>query len=142
GDVGDDELPIVEPRDAEVGDERGERIVGDLRSRAGERREERRLARVRQTGEAHVRQELELEPDLAALAFATVLGDPRRAAGAAHEPRVALAGRAAARDHELPAWGHEVGDPPPRRLRAPHPADRAAPPAARPRRAERLPDRP
>src|SRR5207244_6940295 len=73
GDVGDDELPIVEPRDAEVRDERGERVVGDLRSRARERREERRLPRVRQTGEAHVRQELELEPDLAALAFATVL---------------------------------------------------------------------
>src|SRR5438477_2286004 len=46
GDVGDDELAIVETRDAEVREERRERIVRDLRSRARERREESGLPRI------------------------------------------------------------------------------------------------
>src|SRR5437868_1829135 len=57
GNVRDDELAIVQARDAEVWSERGERVVGDLRSRAGERREERRLPRVRKAGEPHVGEE-------------------------------------------------------------------------------------
>ena len=45
-DVGDDELAIVETRDAEVRDERRERIVRDLRSCARERCEESGLPRI------------------------------------------------------------------------------------------------
>src|SRR5439155_835872 len=77
GDVGDDELAIVEPRDAQIRNERRERIVRDLRSSAGESREERGLSRIRQTGEADVGGELELEVNLPLLALASVGTAPR-----------------------------------------------------------------
>ena len=114
GDVRDDELAVGETRDAEVGHERGERIVRDLRARARQRREERRFSGVRHARETDICEELQLEIDLAPLALAAVLGDARRAARARREARVALSADATARDDELLAGSHEVGD---RRIR-------------------------
>src|SRR5437763_720810 len=90
GDVGDDELAIVEPRDAQIRNERREWIVRDLRSSAGESREERGLSRIRQTGEADVGEELELEVNLPLLALASVFGDARRAPRARRKTGVAF----------------------------------------------------
>ncbi len=50
-------------RDAEVGVQCGERVRGDLGVGAGERRQQRGLARVRQPDQADVGDELELEVD-------------------------------------------------------------------------------
>src|SRR2546428_1196462 len=110
GDVRDDELPIVEPRDSEVRDKRREGIVGDLRTRAGERGEERGFSRVRHSGEPDIGQELELEVDLAALALPAVFRDPRRSPRARGEARVAFAAGPAARDDELRARCDAIRD--------------------------------
>ena len=45
GDVGEDELVVAEPHDAEVGLEGGERVVGDLGLGRADRGDQRRLAR-------------------------------------------------------------------------------------------------
>ena len=51
---------LVDIHDAEVGVERGEVVVGDLRPRLGNDREQRRFADVGEADEAHVREQLEL----------------------------------------------------------------------------------
>src|SRR5438876_952127 len=110
GDVGDDELAIIETRDAQIRGERRERVVGDLRTSARERGEERRLPRVRQAREAHIGEKLQLEVDLPALALAAVLGDARGASRARRETRVAFSTGSAARHDELLAGCGEVRD--------------------------------
>src|SRR5439155_11545171 len=110
GDVGDDELAIVEPRDAQIRNERRERIVRDLRSSAGESREERGLSRIRQTGEADFGEELELEVNLPLLALASVFGDARRAPRARRKTAVAFSACPAARNDELLAGRGQIGD--------------------------------
>ena len=88
GDVGDDELAAVRRLDgAEHRRERRERIVGDLRPRVREARDERRLAGVRQPDERCVGEQLQAQLDRALLARAS---RPRRsAASAASESRSA-----------------------------------------------------
>ena len=78
GDVGDDErLVVIRLHDAEVRDERRERIVGDLRLRGADHGDERRLAGVRQTDDADVGDELELDEQLALFAFFARLREAR-----------------------------------------------------------------
>ena len=110
GDIGDHELAVIQSCDAEVWRQRGEGIVGDLGTRARESREEGRLSGVRQAREADVREQLELEIDLSALALTAVLRDPRRAPRAGRETRVALPCRSAAREDDLVARRDEVRD--------------------------------
>ena len=61
GDVGEDELVLVEPHHAEVRHERGERVVGDLGFGRAHHRDQRRLARVREADERGVGEQLQLE---------------------------------------------------------------------------------
>ena len=79
GHVGDGELAAVGRLDrAEHGRERRERIVGDLRARVRDPREQRRLARVRQADERGVGEQLQAQLDLALLAGQADLGEARR----------------------------------------------------------------
>src|ERR1700756_1688088 len=69
GDVGDDELPPIRGLDGpENGRERRERIIGDLRPRVRDAREERRLSRVREADQRGVGEQLQTQLDLALLA--------------------------------------------------------------------------
>ena len=128
-DVGDHELAVVAVERAEDGLQRRERIRGDLRLRAREPREQRRLAGVGQADEADVGQQLEMELDAALLARQPALGDPRGLAGGGLEARVAAPAGAAAGDRDLLAGPHEV-------VAACRPRARPACPAA-PRRSGR-----
>src|SRR6267142_806749 len=110
GDVSDDELPLVEPRDTQVRRERRERIRRDLRPRAGQRREQARLPGVGQTGEPDVGDEPQLELELALLAALAVHRDARRAPRARDETRVAASALAAAGSDDLRAVDSEIGD--------------------------------
>src|SRR4051794_5887167 len=86
GDVGDDELAPVRRLDrAEHGRQRRERVLRDLRPRVRDAREERRLARVRETDEGCVGEELEAQLDLFLLAGKADLGVARRLPGRARE---------------------------------------------------------
>src|SRR5689334_19547769 len=76
--VGDDERFVVIRADhTEVRDERRERVIGDLRLRCADDRDERRLARVRKTDHADVGDELELDEELALLTLFTRLRESR-----------------------------------------------------------------
>ena len=96
GDVGDDELDGVgvlaarasDADDAEMGLERREGVVGDLRLGGGDRRHERRLAGVREPDESDVGHELELEAQPVLLAELGLLGEGRRPQPVAQETGV------------------------------------------------------
>ena len=92
GDVGDDELVLVEADDAEVRLERGEGVVGDLRLGRAELAEIRgRLPGVREADEGGVGDELQLEAEPALLAVLALLGEARRPPGVGQEAGVAPA---------------------------------------------------
>ncbi len=133
GDVGDDEAPLAAPGDdAEVRDERRERVVGDLRARPGDAADERRLAGVRVADDAHVGEQLQLEDEIALLSRRAVLGVARRLVRGRREVHVAEAAAAALRDDEPLGRRAQVGERP-RRWRRPSRAS----PAARAARAAR-----
>ena len=118
-DVGDDEFGAgVEPHDAEVGLEGGERVVGDLGLGRGDGGDQRRLADVREPHEGHIGDQLQLEPQPALLAHLALLGERRRPAPVRQEPGVAPPASAAGRGHPAVAFVHEVGEHLP--ARAPH----------------------
>ena len=73
--------------DPEVGGERRERVVGDLRPRPGEAGEEGRLAGVGEADEAGVGEELQLEREPQLLAVFALLGEARRSARVRQEAR-------------------------------------------------------
>src|SRR6185437_13045799 len=99
--VGDDErAPVAQLYDAQVGAERGEGIVGNLRAGGRNHGKERGLARVRLPDEADVGDELELELERAGLAVFARLVFARRLMRGRGEVRVALAAAAAARDDD------------------------------------------
>ena len=110
GDVGEDELVLVEAHHAEVRDERGERVVGDLGLGRAHHRDQRRLARVREADERGVGEQLQLELQPPLFAVLALLGERRRAAGVRQEARVAAPADAALRRHPAVAVAHEVGE--------------------------------
>ena len=82
GDVGDDErLPVVCADDAEVRDECGEWVVGDLGLRGADHGDQRRLAGIWQTDDADVGDEFELDEQVALLAWVARLCESRRLPG-------------------------------------------------------------
>ena len=95
GDVGHHELAVVALDRAEHRLERGERVVGHLRLRAREAREQRRLARVRQPTSPASASSLQAQLEPALLARQAALGEARRLARGGGE--VPVAAPAAAR---------------------------------------------
>src|SRR5215218_6273134 len=101
GNVRHDERPAVaQLNHAEVGRQRGERIVADLRRRGADDGQERGLSGVGLAHESNVRDQLELE--LESDRFAVLAGLPFTwaAVHGSREPGVALAAPAASRDDE------------------------------------------
>ena len=109
--VGDDEAAILaQPDDAEIRCERGEWIVGDLRTSRGDPRDERRFARVRIPDEPDIGQELQLEAEVFLFARLAGLDLPRRAVRRCREVRVAETSAAASGDeHALSLLG-KIGE--------------------------------
>ena len=85
----------LERDDAEIRRERRERVVGDLRTRRRDARDQRRLAGVRESDQSDVGQQLQLQPEEPFFAGLARLGPPRRAVGGRDEARVAAAAAAA-----------------------------------------------
>src|SRR2546427_3787960 len=109
GDVGDHEAGIARPDHAERGVERGERIVGDFRTRARHRADEGGLACVRQAEQADVGQHAQLQRKAAALAGSAARELTGGAVDARLEVQVAQAALTAAREQRALAVAGEIG---------------------------------
>ena len=88
--------------------ERRERIVGDLRMRARQPRQQRRLAGVGKPDQPDVGEQLQLERDPGLLAREPALGEPRRLVRRAREALVAPAARTAPRHDRTLTGTHQV----------------------------------
>ena len=114
-DVGDDERPIAaRVDDAEVRDERRERIVRDLRPRGRDAGDQGALARVRETDDRDIREELQLEPEREHLALSAFLVPRRRTVRRGREDAIPAPAAPAPRGFEaLPGLGEIGQDPDP-----------------------------
>ena len=111
GNVCDDELPPVGGLDgAEHGGEGRERVVGDLRPRVRDPREERRLAGVRQADEGGVGEQLQSQLDRALLPGHADLGEARRLPRRPREALVPAPTGPALRDDDACTGMREVRD--------------------------------
>ncbi len=105
-------LEVGDAHDAELRLERGERIVGDLRTRRADDAEQRRLPGVRQADHAGVGEQLELQAQLAAFAGLAVVREVRRLARRGREMLVALTAAAALGDAQPLVRRAQVGEQP------------------------------
>ena len=110
GNVGQHEFLFVDVHDAEARMQRGEGIIGDFRTRGGDRGEEGRFARVRQADEAGVGDQLQPKNDIALLAILAGIGAARRAIGRGGEMQIAETAIAALADDDALADLSEIGD--------------------------------
>ncbi len=101
---------VGQPDDAEIRRQRRERVVGDLRPRGGDARNQRRLAGVRKADEPDVRQQLEMEPEVFLFAGQTRFGPPRRAVRRRRKVRVSTPAEPALRDQHALARLRQIRD--------------------------------
>ncbi len=102
-------LVFAHAHHAEIGVKCGEWVVGNLRARVGDRRDQRRLAGVGHAQQTDIGQHAQLELDLEALTRPTRRGLARRAVGAGLEVQVAKAAIAALGQHHLLARHQQLG---------------------------------
>ena len=110
GHVGHGERGVAGGDHTEVGDQRRERVVGDLGARPRDRGDQARLAGARVADQADVGDDLELEHDLQLVAGLAEEREAGRLALGAGQRRVAEAAAAALGDDELGAGADQVGE--------------------------------
>src|ERR1019366_4147575 len=111
GDVGNDEgLVVVRADNAEVRDQGGEGIVGDLRFGRADHGDQRRFAGVRKTDQTDVSDQLQFDGELALFAGVAILREPRRLARGGGEVLIAPPAAPTFGDKNALAVVREVGD--------------------------------
>ncbi len=99
---------VAQTHDAEIRRQRRERVVGDLRLRRRNPRDQRALAGVRKTDQADIGEQLQPQPQRARFTSPPGLDAARRAVGGRRERRVAAPAAAAPRDQHAFAGVCEV----------------------------------
>ena len=110
GNIGEHEVAAADPDHAEIGMERGERIVGDLGLGGRHGGEEGRLAGIGQADESGVGNELQPQPDALLDAVLAGIGMAWRLVGRGLEMGVAEAAIAALEEADALADRGQVGD--------------------------------
>ena len=110
GHVGDDELDVACLHHAQVRDQGGERVIGDLRPGRGHRRDHGGLAGVGEADQADVGDRLELQDEITLLPRLALEGEPGRLAARRGQRGVAEPAPAARGGHEPGAGTDEVGE--------------------------------
>ena len=108
--VGHDELHVAGLYHAQVGDQGGERVVGDLGPGRGHGRDDRGLAGVGEADQPDVGHRLQLEDEVTLLSRLALEREAGRLAPRAREGRVAEAAAAACGGHEPGADAEQVGE--------------------------------
>src|SRR5205823_3174332 len=104
GNIGDHEAggvgiaAVTQRNHAEIGLERGERIIGDLGTGSADTRDQRALAHVGIADQANIGQQLEFEPKKALFAAAAQLMLARRLMSGSSEAGIAVSAAPAASD--------------------------------------------
>ena len=109
GNVGDGEADFAGLDHTEVGDQGGERVVGDLGPGSGHGGDEAGLAGGREAHQGDVGDGLQFQDDVAGFAFDAEQGEARGAALLGGQGRVAQAAQAAGGGDVFGAFAHEVG---------------------------------
>ena len=113
GDVGHDERRPVAASDLhnpKIWFQRGEGIVRDFGGRAGRCRQQRRFAGIWQASQTHIRNQPQLEPEIALVAGFAQLRDSRRLASRGLEMNIAESATATPGDPECLALFGQVGN--------------------------------
>ena len=98
------------PTTPRFGIERREGVVGDLRPRRGDARDQRRLSGIGKADQPDVRQQLQMKPEVLLFAGKAGLRSTRRAIGGGREAGVAVPAEASLRDQDTLTFRGEVGD--------------------------------
>ena len=110
GNVGNDIGVLAGAHHAEVGHERGKRVVGDLGAGGTHARDERGLAHRREAHECGIGHELHLELNPVLLGRLAQLSEGGRAAHRRHKVRIAQTAGATGRHDDALAIVHQVGN--------------------------------
>ena len=110
GDIGYDEAQVPACSHAQIGNERGERIVGDLRARSAHTCDKRRLAGRGHANQSSVGHELHLQLNPAFLSRFSQFGERRRTTGRRDEVDVAAPADATLSNCDALAVVGKVGD--------------------------------
>ena len=111
GDVRHDEADaLVHVHHTQIGVQGGEVVVGDFRVGLADHTQERAFAHIGEAHQPHVRQQLQLQHHVVALAGQTCLGKPRHLPGGGGEMLVAPAAPAAPAQHIGLVVGHILDD--------------------------------
>src|SRR5262245_33180644 len=107
--VGNDEAAVAAERDdAEVRSERGEGVIGNLRTRRRDTRDQRGLSRIWKSDQTDVGKQLQVELQQPGLAGGAFFAAARRTIGRAGEARVPAAADAALRNENTLAGLDEI----------------------------------
>ena len=110
GNVGDGEADVAGLDHAQVGDQRGEGVVGDLGARSGHGRDEARFACGREADQGDVRNGFQFQDDVAGFAFDAEQREAGSAALLRGQRGVAESADAAGGGDEFGAFADEVGE--------------------------------
>ena len=111
GNVSHDEgHALVHPHHAQIGIEGGKVVIGDLGLGLGDHAQQCGLAHIGETDEAHVRQQLQLQKYIVALAGQARLGEARHLPGGGGEVHIAPAAPAALAEDIGLAAAHVLND--------------------------------
>src|SRR4029450_14031016 len=100
---------LIDDDMSEMGSQRREWVRGDLGMRVRDARDQGRLARIWESYQSPVCQELQFDIQPSFLAVRTLVGAARRLVRGGGEPRVAASAPSAMRRHELVAGMLEIG---------------------------------
>ena len=95
---------------AEAGLQSRKRIIGNFRTRRGNARDQRGFARVRKSDQAHIRQQLQFQVQIALLTRLAFFGFARRLMPGLGEMLIAAPAASALRDQDALAGLGQVGD--------------------------------
>ncbi|SIA87503.1 Uncharacterised protein [Mycobacteroides abscessus subsp. abscessus] len=110
GNVGDRVARVAGRHDAQVRDQRRKGVIGDLRARRAQGRNQRGLTRRREANESHVRDGLQLKDDVALLAGLAQQGEAGGLTSLRRQRRVAQATAATLGDHVAGARTRQVSE--------------------------------
>ncbi len=103
-------LPFAQVHNAQVGEQRGKMVIRNFRMRTGHHGKQRGFSHIGEAHQAHIRQQLQLQNHLMALAGQTCLGKPGRLPGGGSKPLVAPAASTALGQDKILLVGHIVDD--------------------------------